>query len=250
MMITTFSNQVVLITGAASGFGKLLAERLAASGASLILGDRNIDALQEVAEQLRSQGAPVLAKTCDVSVAADVKQLVEAGVEQFQRLDIAVNNAGMSSPMKALVDTEESELEACFNVNVKGVFFGLKYQIPVMKTQGGGSILNVASLAGLGAAPKLAAYGASKHAVVGLTRTAAVEYARHNIRVNAICPFYSPTPLMDEFDISHDTLAQGSPMKRLASPEEIVAAMLSIIAPDNAYMNGQAVAIDGGISAF
>lgn len=250
MQTRLFNGQVILITGAASGFGKMLAVELARHKAKLILGDINASALEAIAGKLRAQGAELVALPCDVSREADVKALVEAGVEQFQRLDIAVNNAGISTPMKALVDTDERDLELNFNVNVKGVFFGLKYQIPVMQQRGGGCILNVASLAGLGAAPKLAAYGAAKHAIVGLTRTAAVEYARHKIRVNAICPFYSPTPLMDDFDIAHDSLAQGSPMKRLAKPQEVVAAMLSLISPDNSYMNGQAVAVDGGISAY
>lgn len=250
MSVEKFGGKVVLITGAASGFGKLLAERLAQLDAKLILGDRDELGLAAVGEKLRSAGADIFAKTCDVAVEQQVRSLVESGARHFARLDIAVNNAGMSMPMKALIDIEESEFDLNFAVNAKGVFFGLKYQIPVMIAQGGGSILNVASLAGLGAAPKLAAYGAAKHAVVGLTRTAAVEYARRNIRVNAICPFYSPTPLMRAFDIEHETLAQGSPLKRLAQPEEIVAAMLAIIAPANSYMNGQAIAVDGGISAF
>lgn len=250
MSVNNFQNQVVLITGAASGFGKLLAERLARENAKLILGDRNELGLAASVDKLRNEGADIFAKTCDVTVEQHVKVLVEDGAAYFGRLDIAVNNAGISTPMKPLIETEESELDLNFAVNVKGVFFGMKYQIPVMIAQGGGSILNVASLAGLGAAPKLAAYGAAKHAVVGFTRTAAVEYGKRNIRVNAVCPFYSPTPLMDTFDVEHDTLAQGSPMKRLAAPGEIVAAMLGIISPDNSYMNGQAIAVDGGISAF
>jgi NAD(P)-dependent dehydrogenase (short-subunit alcohol dehydrogenase family) len=245
-----FNGKVVLITGAASGFGKLLAERLATDFAKLILADRNEAGLAEVTKRLRDMGTQVLAKICDVTSEAQVKELVEQGVKHFGLIDIAVNNAGMSTAMKPLIETEESEFDLNFSVNTKSVFFGLKYQIPAMIAQGGGCILNVASLAGLGAAPKLAAYGAAKHAVVGLTRTAAVEYAKHNIRVNAICPFYSPTPLMDEFDIDHEMLAQGSPMKRLGKPEEIVAAMLAMISPDNSYMNGQAIAVDGGISAF
>jgi len=250
MSSRNFDDKVVLITGAASGFGKLLAERLAEQKARLILTDRNVSGLAEITNRLREKNIEVFAKACDVTIEQQVKELMKAGVEKFKRLDIAVNNAGISTPMKSFIDTEESDLDLNFSVNVKGVFFGMKYQIPVMIAQGGGCILNVASLAGLGAAPKLAAYGAAKHAVVGLTRTAAVEYAKRNIRVNAICPFYSPTPLMNEFDIEHETLAQGSPMKRLGNPEEIVAAMLGIISPDNGYMTGQAIAIDGGISAF
>ncbi|OXH94120.1 hypothetical protein CA830_03555 [Burkholderia multivorans] len=134
----------------------------------------------------------------------------------------------------------------------QGVFFGMKHQIRQMLAQREGVILNVASMAGLGGAPKLAAYAASKHAVIGLTKTAAIEYARHGIRVNAICPFYSTTPMVTDSDIGdrQDFLAQGSPMKRLGRPEEIVATMLSLCAKENTYLTGQAVAVDGGVSAF
>lgn len=254
MQIDSFNNKVVMITGAASGFGKMLAEQLAGLGAGLVLGDRNETALAEVAASLRASGAEVLAMHCDVSRETDVKALVQAGVENFGRLDIGVNNAGMSSPMKSLLDTEESDLDINFAVNAKGVFFGMKYQIRQMLTQGGGTILNVSSMAGLGGAPKLAAYCAAKHAVIGLTKTAAVEFGRKNIRVNAICPFYSLTPMVTDglaADLeSQQLLAAGSPMKRLGQPQEIVSVMLMLCAPENSYMNGQAIAIDGGASAY
>lgn len=253
MQIDSFNNKVVMITGAASGFGKMLAEQLAGLGAGLVLGDRNETALAEVAASLRASGAEVLAMHCDVSRETDVKALVQAGVENFGRLDIGVNNAGMSSPMKSLLDTEESDLDINFAVNAKGVFFGMKYQIRQMLTQGGGTILN-SSMAGLGGAPKLAAYCAAKHAVIGLTKTAAVEFGRKNIRVNAICPFYSLTPMVTDglaADLeSQQLLAAGSPMKRLGQPQEIVSVMLMLCAPENSYMNGQAIAIDGGASAY
>ena len=193
-------------------------------------------------------------ETADVSREANVKALVEAGVERFGQLDIGVNNAGMSSPMKSLLDTEESDLDLNFAVNAKGVFFGMKYQIRQMLAQGGGTILNVRSMAGLGGAPKLAAYCAAKHAVVGLTKTAALEFGRKNIRVNAICPFYSLTPMVTEsLEADPDAqqrLAAGSPMKRLGQPQEVVSVMLMLCAAENSYMNGQAIAVDGGVSAY
>lgn len=254
MQIDSFSNKVVMITGAASGFGKMLAEQLAGLGARLVLGDRNQTALAEVAASLRSSGAEVLAMHCDVSRETDVKALVEAGVENFGRIDIGVNNAGMSSPMKSLLDTEESDLDINFAVNAKGVFFGMKYQIRQMLTQGGGTVLNVSSMAGLGGAPKLAAYCAAKHAVIGLTKTAAIEFGRKNIRVNVICPYYCLTPMVTDTlaadPESQQLLAAGSPMKRLGQPQEIVSVMLMLCAPENSYMNGQAIAIDGGVSAY
>lgn len=252
-MDSEFTNKVVMITGAASGFGKILAERLSRAGAKIVIGDRNVDGVMQVGQALEQAGGKVRAMACDVTSEAQVKAMVEAAVRHFGRLDIAINNAGTGTPPKLLIDTEEAELDFNFAVNAKGVFFGLKHQIRQMLTQGsGGCILNVASMAGIGGAPKLTAYAAAKHAVVGLTRTAAVEYAKKGIRVNAVCPFYSPTPLVTEGlkEMPQDFLAEATPMKRLGSPDEMVSAMLGIVSPSNSYMNGQAIAVDGGVSAY
>ncbi len=241
-----FKGKVALITGAASGFGKLLAEGLAAEGALLVMGDRNKWGLRHVAP-----GAVASYMRCDVTQEDRVKALCDLAIEQFGRLDIAVNNAGIAGPMKPLTEIREDEFDLIHAVNAKGTFFGLKHQIPLMRDQGG-VILNVASVAGLGAAPKLAAYAAAKHAVVGLTKTAAIEEARNNIRVNAICPFYSPTPMVTESSMAdmQGFLANASPMKRLGTPGEITAAMLAMLDPANSYMTGQAIAIDGGVTAY
>lgn len=252
MRLDSYAGEAVMITGAASGFGALLASELAAMGARLALGDLNGDALERVAAPLRAAGADVVARHCDVRVETDVASLVHEAVARFGRLDVGINNAGIAPPMKALIDTDEADLDLNFAVNAKGVFFGMKHQIRQMLAQREGVILNVASMAGLGGAPKLAAYAASKHAVVGLTKTAALEYARHGIRVNAVCPFYSTTPMVTDSEIGErqEFLAQGSPMKRLGRPDEIVATMLMLCAKDNTYLTGQAVAVDGGVSAF
>jgi NAD(P)-dependent dehydrogenase (short-subunit alcohol dehydrogenase family) len=228
-----FHDKVAMITGAASGFGKLLAEELASRGARLALGDRNKSGLAEVTASLCANGAAVVSAFCDVTREADVKALVDAAVEKFGRLDIGVNNAGMATPMKSLIDTEEWEMDLNFAVNAKGVFFGMKHQIKQMLAQDSGIVLNVASMAGLGGAPKLAAYCASKHAVVGLTKTAAIEFGRKNIRVNAVCPFYSLRPMVTEGIAraveTQQFLAQGSPMKRLGRPEEIVSVIAHVV---------------------
>jgi len=248
----SYQDQVVMITGAASGFGALLAQRLAVMGARLVLGDREVAGLEQVAGALREAGATVLAVPCDVTREVQVKAMVEAALARFGRLDVGVNNAGILTPMKRFVDTTEDELDRSHAVNTKGVFFCMQQQIRHMLPQGGGVILNIASMAGLGGAPKLAAYAAAKHAVVGLTRTAAVEYARQGIRINALCPFYSATPMVTASEVAEQQamLAQGSPMKRLGTPEEIVAVMLMLCARENSYMTGQAIAVDGGLSAF
>ena len=244
-----FADKTILITGASSGFGKLLAEKLSAANAKLVLGDINMEALTSLKNNLPGE---TVIQHCDVTQEAQVEKLVNAASEHFGRLDIAINNAGMSSPMKSLLDTSEADMDLNFAVNTKGVFFGMKHQVPLMLAQGEGCILNVASMAGIGGAPKLTAYAAAKHATVGITKTAAVEFAKKNIRINAVCPFYVATPLItnSEMNDKMDLLSQGSPMKRLGSPEETVNAMLLIIDPGNTYMTGQTIAVDGGLSAF
>jgi len=256
--LLNFTDKVILITGAASGFGKLLSTEVAQRGAKLVLGDLNEAGVLAVAEELQAQGCEVVAHRCDVSKEADCKALVDAARETFGKLDIAVNNAGIPTAMKPLEETEEAEMDQQFNINAKGVFFGMKYQIPLMREVGEGSVLNVSSMAGLGGAPKIASYAAAKHAVVGLTKTAAVEYGRKGVRVNAICPFFSLTPMITDAETAKGVspedidafLGQASPMKRLGKPEEMVNVMLMIISPGNTFMNGQTIAVDGGISAF
>ena len=247
-----FADKVVLITGAAGGFGTLLTQSLIERGAKLVISDRNDDAIAALEQRHSGRRDQVAIRRCDVAREEEVQALVEHATAHFGRLDIAVNNAGLSTPMKAFTEVTEKELDINFAVNAKGVFFGMKHQLRQLMAQGGGgTILNVASKAGVGGAPKLAAYAAAKHAVVGLTRTAALEYAKHNIRVNAICPYYSPTPMVvDGIDVdTQQMLASLSPMRRLGQPQEMVAVMLMLIAPTTGYLSGQAIVVDGGMSA-
>lgn len=251
--LLNFTNHVVLITGAGSGFGRLLATGLAQRGAKLVLSDINEESLTEVKNELES----VTEVVCIAGNIADEslnKALVEAALESFGRLDIAINNAGIAHTPAPVHEMTEAIMDSQFAVNVKGVMFGMKYQIPAMLAQKQGHVLNVSSLAGLGGAPKGAAYAAAKHAVAGVTRTAAVEYGRKNVRVNAICPFYSPTNILnvDGYNTpeAQAQLGQGSPMKRLGEPQEIVNTMMLILSPGNSYMNGQTIAVDGGVTAW
>lgn len=252
MNAQSFTNKVVLLTGAAGGFGRVLVSKLAQLNAKLVLGDIDFARLEQMLEAYKNTGVDFIIRPCDVSQEAEVESLVQAAVDQYGQLDIAINNAGLSSPIKALIDTTEKDLDINFAVNAKGVFFGMKHQIRQMLSQAqGGTILNVASKAGLGGAQKLTAYCAAKHAVVGMTKTAALEYAHKNIRINAICPYFSPTPLVTNgIDPALlESLASISPMRRLGEPEEMVQAMLMLIDPENSYLNGQAIAVDGGMSA-
>ena len=244
-----FSGRTVLITGAAGGFGRVLTSKLLEAGANLVLGDLNEAALAELAASIPGRIAWV---RCDVTVEGDQKALVDLAVATFGRLDIAINNAGGTSPMKSFLDTTEQDLDWNFTLNAKSIFLGMKHQIAAMIAGGGGSIMNVASVAGIAGAPKNLAYGAAKHAVVGMTRTAAVEFARSNVRVNAICPYFSLTPLVTESNLIERKaqMEAAVPMKRLAEPEEVASAILALVSPSNSYLTGQAVAVDGGLTAF
>lgn len=249
-----FRGKTAIITGAGSGFGHLLALALGKRGCNLVLGDIDFEALENTRHELSDLGVEAIIQQCDVSQEDQCKSLVDAAIEEFGQLDIGVNNAGIAHNLSALHELTGDTLDRQMAVNVNGVLYGMKYQIEAMLKGAGGHVLNVASMAGLGGAPKGGAYAAAKHAVVGLTRTAAVEYARKGIRANAICPFYSPTNIMaiDGFDSpeNQQRLAQGCPMKRLAEPQEVVNTMVLVLSPGNSYMNGQTIAIDGGVSAW
>ena len=252
-----FKDSVVLVTGAASGFGRRAAERFAGEGARLVIGDVNGDGLEATAALVREAGGEAVARVTDVTSGAAVASLVEAAVARFGRLDVALNNAGVAHGTVKLADSDEALMRRMFDVNVMGVFNGLKAQIPVMERQGSGVILNTASVAGVVGAPLLGAYAAAKHAVVGLTRTAAAETARKGLRINAICPAFAETPMLTESLVKQDgpredtiaRLVQAVPMRRPGTADEIVQAMLWICSPENSFMTGQALVIDGGLTA-
>lgn len=248
-----FSNKVVLITGAGSGFGRLLAQGLSQRGANLIISDINEDNVAATKAACDTH-TEVVSLAGNIALESVNKALVDLALSRFERLDIAVNNAGIAHQPAPMHEMTEEIMDSQFAVNVKGVMFGMKYQLPAMLAQKEGHILNVSSLAGLGGAPKGGAYAAAKHAVAGVTRTAAVEYGRKNVRVNAICPFYSPTNILnvDGYNTpeAQQQLGMGSPMKRLAEPQEIVNTMLLMLSPGNSYMNGQTIAVDGGVTAW
>ena len=254
-----FTQKTVLITGAAQGFGALLASEMAERGANLVLGDIKTESLMTLAKALQAKGAKVVAQRCDVAKEEDCKALVASAIDQFGQLDIAVNNAGIAHTLAPLETLSNEVFDQQWQINVMGVQYGLRHQIVAMRQQKSGVILNVSSMAGLGGTPRGAAYSAAKHAVVGLTKTAAVEVAKDNIRVNAICPFFTATPMVIESDLvtlaggieqAKEALCRSAPMRRIAEPEEIVNVMLMLLSPGNSYMTGQAIAVDGGVSAM
>ncbi|MEI2384880.1 SDR family NAD(P)-dependent oxidoreductase [Breoghania sp. JC706] len=250
-------NKVVLLTGAAGGIGRAAALKFAAQGAALALTDIDDAGLEETARLAGEAGAEVWTHRCDITAEADVAALVSGAVSRFGRLDIAVNNAGLAHRPARITDLDLDTFQRMLAVNLTGTFLCLRAEAAVMRAQGYGAILNVASLAGLVGAPLLGAYAAAKHGVVGLTKTAAAECARSSVRVNALCPSFADTGMVAGIAAGmrggeHEAISRlltGIPMGRLASPGEVADAIVWITSDANSFMTGQAVAIDGGASA-
>jgi NAD(P)-dependent dehydrogenase (short-subunit alcohol dehydrogenase family) len=255
-----FDGLSVLITGATGGFGRRTAERFAEEGARLVLSDIDPEALEALAATLDCETAVLHG---DISQESLSKDLVKLAVEKFGRLDIALNNAGIAQSYVKLPNVPSDEARRVLEIDLLGVFFAMSYQIPQMERQfsrtgKGGAIVNVASVAGITGAPRLSVYSAAKHGVVGLTRSAAAEYAGKGIRVNAVCPAFARTKMaMDMLgmstagtDAAIAELTRGVPMKRLGEVDEIVEVFLFAADPKNSFMTGQAIAADGGITAI
>lgn len=249
-----FDHQVVLITGAGSGFGKLAAERFAAAGARLALCDIDGNALDAAARQLEATGAAVMATVCDVGDPDQVAACFAAVDARFDRLDVAINNAGVSHAKLRLHETDLALWERVMGSNLRGVYLCMQQELRRMVARSSGVILNISSAAGILGAPFLSLYSASKHGVIGLTRSAALEYGRKGIRVNALCPAFTVTPMVQaSLDAaggkSRANLEAGNPMRRLGEMEEVVQAMLWACCDDNSFMNGAVIPIDGGLAA-
>jgi NAD(P)-dependent dehydrogenase (short-subunit alcohol dehydrogenase family) len=253
-----YEGAAVIISGAASGFGRLAATGFASEGARLALTDIAGDCLEGAAETLKRAGAEVITVAGDIAEEETSRNLAGACAGRFGRIDVAINNAGIGhAPAKVDAISPET-IERIIRVDLVAVFHAMKHQLKQMEQQKSGVILNVSSAAGLSGAPLLSAYSAAKHGVIGLTKSAALEYAKSGIRINAICPSFTATPLVMEA-LSHmrgtheEALARMTlaiPMRRLAQPEEVVQAMLWLCSPANSFMTGHALAIDGGLTAF
>ncbi len=246
-------NKVVLITGAGAGIGRATALAFARAGARLALVDIDEEAGQETARLVQNAGSAGLFMRADVTQAVEVAQMVQATVAHFGRLDCAFNNAGIEGPPTRTADVAEAEFDRIMAVNLKGVWLCMKYEIQQMIAQGGGVIANTASVAGLVGAHSMPAYAASKHGVIGLTKTAAVEYARKNIRVNAVCPAVIRTAMVERALEVMPQLAEGmiaaNPSRRLGEPAEVAAAVLWLCSDAASFVNGAALTIDGGLTA-
>ena len=253
-MSMTFSGKVALVTGGAAGIGRATALAFAAEGLQVVVSDVDVAGGEGTVQLIRDAGGEAVFVRCDVTRDAEVKALMDATVAQYGRLDYAFNNAGIEIEQGKLADGSEAEFDAIMGVNVKGVWLCMKYQLPLLMAQGGGAIVNTASVAGLGAAPKMSIYSASKHAVIGLTKSAAIEFAKKKVRVNAVCPAvidtdmfrraYEADPKKGEFAIAMH------PVGRIGKVEEIAAAVLYLCSDAAAFTTGQALAIDGGVTAM
>ncbi|MFQ5422304.1 MAG: SDR family oxidoreductase [Anaerolineae bacterium] len=252
-MSVRFENKVVLITGGGSGIGRVTALAFAQAGARLIIADIDVAGGEETAVFIQSQGAEAIFIRTDVSQAADVEKMVQGAVRKYGRLDIAFNNAGIEGDIVRTADVTEADFDRIMAVNVKGVWLCMKHQIPQMIAQGGGVIVNTASVAGLVGTHSMPVYGAGKHAVIGLTKSAALEYARKNIRINAVCPSVINTPMVRRGFTSFPQFVEATkrlnPMRRLGEPEEVAAAVLWLCSAEASFVNGTALTVDGGFTA-
>lgn len=250
-----FSNKVAIVTGGGGGIGQLACVELAKLGAKVSVVDLNPELGTQTVELIKNNGGEAMFIRADVSSEDDVKNYVKETVDSYGTVDVFLNNAGWEGVMKPLIEYPVESFDKVMNINVRGVFLGLKHVLPIMMTQKSGTVVNTASIAGLQATPKIAAYGASKHAVLGLTKTAAVESAPHGVRVNAVCPGFVNTRMFNSIsegfapgsaDIVKQKSEAATPTGRYAEPMDIVQTMIYLASDLSSQIVGQGFVIDGG----
>jgi NAD(P)-dependent dehydrogenase (short-subunit alcohol dehydrogenase family) len=249
----TFEHRVALITGGTAGIGEATVRRLASLGAKTVFVGRDENDGRQIESELLRDGAEAVFLKADVSHPDEVRKIISASVDIYGRLDYAFNNAGISGQMGLINDQTESNFDEVFSINVKGLFIALQEEIRQMLRQGsGGSIVNMASVGGLLATPGASVYVASKHAVIGLTKSAAIEYGPHGIRVNAVSPGAIRTEMLRQVvgnDTALDELADIHPVRRIGSPEDIADAVAWLFSEYSSYYTGQSLVLDGGLTA-
>ena len=248
-----FVGKVALITGGASGIGRASALAFAARGAAVMVSDVNEAGLQESVALVQAEGGEASYTLTDVTDESAVKAMVDSCVERYGQLDFALNNAGVGGVQAFTTDYPTDAFKLVMAINVTGVYYCMKYELAAMMERGSGAIVNLASVAGLVGFPRHSAYAASKHAVIGLTKSAALEYVRKGIRVNAVCPGFTDTPMVKELESQGPEYAQrllrGIPMRRLGKPDEIASAILYCCSDGAGFMTGHTLTLDGGITA-
>ena len=249
-----FTGKVAVVTGAANGIGRATALAFAKSGAKVVVVDRDQAGGEATAGIIRQQGGEASFVAADVTKSADVQNYVKAALDAYGRIDCFFNNAGIEGTWQHTAEYDEAMFDQVIGVNVKGVFLGLRHVLPVMLQQKAGAIVNTASVAGLVATPGMPAYVASKHAVIGLTKTAAGEVAKMGVRVNAVCPGPVDTPMMERITSNEGQPGRKDfeafvPMHRYAVPQEIANAVAWLCSEQSSYVTGTALRVDGGITA-
>jgi NAD(P)-dependent dehydrogenase (short-subunit alcohol dehydrogenase family) len=253
LMAGRFAGKVALVTGGGSGIGRAAALAFAREGAKVVVADIDHAAATDTARQVADHGGDARAVLADVSREADIAAMIAEAVGAFGRIDCAFNNAGISGVRYPVHELELADFNRTIGVNLTGVFLCMKHELPVMLKQRGGVIVNNASVAGLRGSPKLAAYVASKHGVIGLTKVAALEYAAFGVRVNAVCPGWTDTAIIsglkDDEPEMFDKLITRVPLRRLGRPEEVAEAVLWLCSDAASFAVGHPLVIDGGLTA-
>jgi NAD(P)-dependent dehydrogenase (short-subunit alcohol dehydrogenase family) len=252
-MSSEYQGKVVLVTGGSYGIGRAAAISFAQRGAKVAIADLDVKRGEETLHRIKEAGGDAIFVKTDVSLESDVKALVEKTIQTYGRLDCAFNNAGIHKQFVSTIDFPAAEWDEMINVNLKSVWLCMKYEIPQMLKQGKGSIVNTSSAAGLVGAPSNPAYPASKHGVVGLTKSTALEFARKGIRVNCVCPGPTRTGMNEALVASNPDMVkamdQKVPMGRIGEPEEVAAAAIWLCSDEASYITGHALPVDGGIVA-
>lgn len=248
--INSMNGKTVIITGAASGIGKATAELFAYKGANVIISDIQEEEGKSTTESISASGAKASFFKSDVSNPKDMQDLTSFAVKTYGKLDVAVNNAGIGGELNPIVDLSIEGWQKVISINLSSIFYGMKYQIEAMLKNGGGSIVNISSILGAVGFAGSAGYSAAKHGVIGLTQTAALEYAEHNIRINAVGPGFIETPLLDALDSEmKQQLISLHPIGRLGKSEEIAEMILWLSSDKASFVNGSYHPIDGGYLA-
>lgn len=249
--MNSIKDKCALVTGGGTGLGRAISTLLAKNGANVIVSDINDTEGQKTVELIEAEGGTAKYVHCDVSKQEQVKEMVKQAVSTFGPVKLAVNNAGIGGAMAPIHEVDVNVWNKILAVNLTGVMYCMQEELKVMLATGGGNIINVASLAGVGGTPMMSPYGVSKHGVVSLTKSGAIEYGKYNVRINAICPSWIETPILEGIDrgFLDKQVKNLVPMKRIGQPNEVAETVLWLLSDKASYINGHSMHIDGGMRA-